>query len=278
MKSKIIQRISKRIKTEIRVRLPIKKSEKKNEDIIISLTSYPLRYKTLFLVIRSLLHQKIKASKIVLYLYKGESEEHPKKLLKLKRHGFEIKLVDENLGPHKKYFYALQEYSDKVVITVDDDIIYPKTLVSDLYNSYKKNSNCIIANRVHFITKDKAHKISSYNNWKKEYTTETRPSHNLIAIGCGGVLYPPNIFPKEVFNIVAIKKYCLNADDIWLKFMELKNNIKVLYSGSKNYSPLCIRNTQETGLFHVNAELNKNDIYIRNMENFTSINMADFFD
>ena len=277
MKRKIIQRITKRIKNEIRVRLPIKKAKKKNEDIIISLTSYPPRYKTLFLVIRSLLHQKIRASKIVLYLYKDEVEELPKRLLKLKKHNFEIKLVDENLGPHKKFFYALQEYSDKVVITVDDDIIYPKTLVSDLYSSYKKNSNCIIANRVHFITKDNANKISSYNNWKREYKKEIRPSHSLIAIGCGGVLYPPNIFPKEVFDIVAIKKYCLNADDIWLKFMELKNNIKVLYSGSKNHSPLCIRNTQKTGLFHVNAELNKNDIYIRNMENFTSINIADFF-
>lgn len=275
---KIMQRISNRIKNEIRVRLPIKKAKKKNEDIVIALTSFPPRYKTLFLVIRSLLHQKIRVSKIVLYLYKGEAEELPKKLLKLKRHDFEIKLVDENLGPHKKYFYALQEYSDKVVITVDDDIIYPKTLVSDLYNSYKKNSNCIIANRVHFIIKDKAQKISSYNNWKKEYTIETMPSHSLIAIGCCGVLYPPNIFPKEVFCIDAIKKYCLNADDIWLKFMELKNNIKVLYSGSKNYLPLCIRNTQETGLFHTNAERNKNDIYIKSIENFTSINIADFLD
>lgn len=273
-----MQRISNRIKNEIRVRLPIRKAKKKNEDIVIALTSFPPRYKTLFLVIRSLLHQKIRVSKIVLYLYKGEAEELPKKLLKLKKHGFEIKLVDENLGPHKKYFYALQEYSDKVVITVDDDIIYQKTLVSDLYNSYKKNSNCIIANRVHFIIKDKAQKISSYNNWKKEYTIETMPSHSLIAIGCCGVLYPPNIFPKEVFCIDAIKKYCLNADDIWLKFMELKNNIKVLYSGSKNYLPLCIRNTQGTGLFHINTECNKNDIYIKNIQNFTSINIADFLD
>ena len=32
----------------------------------------------------------------------------------------------EDLKAHKKYYYAFKEYPDDIVITVDDDVIYPQ--------------------------------------------------------------------------------------------------------------------------------------------------------
>ena len=123
----------------------------------------------------------------------------------------------------------------------------------------------------------KDNKIESYNNWLWEYKNELNPSHSLLATGVGGVLYPAHIFPKETFNKDDIKKYCLNTDDIWLKFMELKNDIKVVFTNSKIIHPLTIRNSQDSGLMHTNtSNENRNDINIKLMEDFTKINLAKY--
>ena len=194
----------------------------------------------------------------------------------MQKYNFIIKENYEDLKPHKKYFYAMQEFSDKIIITVDDDLIYDENLISDLYNSYKKYPNCVSARRVHKMTQ-KDNKIESYNNWLWEYKNELNPSHSLLATGCGGVLYPAHIFPKETFNKDDIKKYCLNTDDIWLKFMELKNDIKVVFTNSKIIHPLTIRNSQDSGLMHTNtSNENRNDINIKLMEDFTKINLAKY--
>ena len=89
-------------------------------------------------------------------------------------------------------------------------------------------------------------------------------------------LYPSNILPPETFDIENIKKYCLDTDDIWLKFMELKNNVKVVFTNSKVIHPLTIRHTQEDSLMQTNTKNeNINDINIKNMEKFTGIKLGD---
>lgn len=273
---KIIKRLIKRLFIQIKLFTPIK-IKNINKDIIVSLTSYPSRLQKLHYVIRSLLHQKMSPYKIILYLGSDTKDSDiPYSLKKLQKYNFEIKKNYEDLKPHKKYFYAMQEFSDKIIITVDDDLIYDENLISDLYNSYKKYPNCVSARRVHKMTQ-KDNKIESYNNWLWEYKNELNPSHSLLATGCGGVLYPAHIFPKETFNKDDIKKYCLNTDDIWLKFMELKNDIKVVFTNSKIIHPLTIRNSQDSGLMHTNtSNENRNDINIKLMEDFTKINLAKY--
>ena len=274
----MIKRILRRVLTELYVRMPISKSHNNVQGLIISLTSYPARLPQLNLVIRSLLKQKAAPEKIILYLGKDTDPSMlPSSLTKLTRYNFEIKSGYEDIKPHKKYYYAMQEYPEHTIITVDDDLIYDNKLVSDLLECSKNNPGSICARRVNLITKDDNGKLNPYSKWKWEYKELTDPSHALIATGCGGVLYPPHILPPESFDIKAIKEYCLNTDDIWLKFMELKNDIKVVFSNNKVIHPLTLRHTQDSGLLQTNTSgENRNDINIVNMQNFTKINLADY--
>ena len=121
---KIIKRLIKRLFIQIKLFTPIK-IKNINKDIIVSLTSYPSRLQKLHYVIRSLLHQKMSPYKIILYLGSDTKDSDiPYSLKKLQKYNFEIKKNYEDLKPHKKYFYAMQEFSDKIIITVDDDLIY----------------------------------------------------------------------------------------------------------------------------------------------------------
>ncbi|MBO4828839.1 MAG: glycosyltransferase [Fibrobacter sp.] len=245
-----------------------KKSSNTDKSIIVSLTSYPARFKTLDICIKSLLNQKLPASKIILYLSKDiQIDSLPKSLLKLQRYGLEIRNNCEDLKPHKKYFYAIQEFKDSIVVTADDDVIYPKDWLDSLYKSYLQHPNCISARRVHRITRDVNNKAVSYQHWELECKSILQPSMNLVAIGVGGVLYPPHIFDSSIqyFNETDITEICLNADDIWLKYLEAIQGTPVVWVPNKQCHPITIFDNQikESALFKTNLKENQNDQYIQ---------------
>ncbi len=251
-------------------------SVQQKPQLIISLTSYPARYDTLFICIKSLLRQSMKPDNIILSIYINEMDCIPQSVLELQKYGVTILPVDENLKPHKKYYYVMQQYPDAAVITVDDDLIYDKNLVKDLCKSYKKYPYAVSARRVHKITKDPVTGlIKPYNDWEWEYKKLRTPSFELIATGCGGVLYPPHCLPKGTFNITAIQKLCLNADDIWLKFMEQKAHVPVVWVPHLPVHPYKLKLTSDQELAKENCSNNQNDVYIQRLEEFFHFSLSE---
>ena len=76
---------------------------------------------------------------------------------------------------------------------------------------------------------DKVGKLKNYNEWLWEYKKCRVPKHCLFATDGAGVLFPPHILMKETFDKENIVALCLNADDIWLKCMEIKSDKRVVY-------------------------------------------------
>ena len=46
----------------------------------------------------------------------------------------------------------MQEFPDDIIVTVDDDVIYYKEMLSELYKTYLKFPKCIVTGRAHEIT------------------------------------------------------------------------------------------------------------------------------
>ncbi|GHT78976.1 hypothetical protein FACS1894130_06570 [Spirochaetia bacterium] len=251
--------------------------EPRQHHIVVSLTSFPARFSLVQFSIKSILHQTIKPDVILLNLSAeevGSENDLPESVLTFKKRGLKICIVPYNLKPHNKYIYAMQNYPDSLIITVDDDCIYDRRMIEKLYKSFLKYPKVISAKRVHKITRDSAGNLLPYRNWHYEYQGETAPSFDLLATGVGGVLYPPRLLPPEIFDIEKIKELCLNADDIWLKFMEIKNNIPVVWVKTKRVHPVTIRNSQKTTLQKLNFHDNQNDTYIANLKNHYGIDLT----
>ena len=251
--------------------------EKRSHHIVVSLTSFPARFDTLHFSIKSILCQSMKPDIIFLCLTKQEVKneaELPSSVLEFKKHGLKIFFADDNLKPHNKYYHAIKQYPKSLLITVDDDNMYDKNLISDLYTSYLKYPSTISARRVHKINSDEKNNLLPYNKWYYEYKRKTEPSYDLLATGVGGALYPPGILPAETFDADKIKELCLNADDIWLKFMELKNNIQVVWVKGSRVHPYIIKRAQKITLQKNNYHENQNDKYITALQNYYGINMA----
>lgn len=237
--------------------------------ITVSMTTFPRRIFEVEKTLVSLLDQSIKPDRVVLCLTEEEfpngEAELPESLLSLKKYGLSILWGKENLRCHNKYYYAMQAFPDDIIITVDDDIYYEKNIVEKLYKGYERFPNVISALRTHLITFDQYGGIKRYNDWKYQYSNLIdMPSYVLCATGVGGVLYPPHILPKETFNTQNIKKLCYRADDIWLKFMELINDVPVVKVGDQVELSF-VGETQQIGLCYDNVTMGGNDEFIYNM-------------
>lgn len=245
--------------------------------IVVSLTSFPARFSLVEFSIKSILNQTLKPDVVLLILPAeevGSENDLPESVLAFKKQGLKICIVPYNLKPHNKYIYALQNYPDSLVITVDDDCIYDRHMIEDLCKSYSKFPRVISAKRVHKITTDTGGNLLPYQNWLYEYHGRTEPSFDLLATGVGGVLYPPRLLPPETFDTAKIKELCLNADDIWLKFMEIKNTIPVVWVKTKSVHPVTIKYSQKTTLQKSNFHANQNDRYIDALKKNYGIDLA----
>lgn len=238
--------------------------ECEKEQIIVSLTSYPKRFETIIPVLKSILLQEVKPNKIILW-YDCKDDEITQEMRELQKFGVEYRHVDVNLKPHNKYLYAMKEFPEACIITVDDDLIYPSDTIKSLVECHRQYPDCVCARRVHRIRTNRNGMIMSYLRWGTEYKRLKEPSHRLCATGAGGVLYPPHCLDERTFDISVIQEQCLGADDIWLKYMELLNDTKVVYAENNMVRPPEVPNSQETSLSYYNVLHNVNDKYIENM-------------
>ncbi|MGY4695063.1 glycosyltransferase [Ligilactobacillus salivarius] len=241
-------------------KIGIETNSKRNKKIIVSLTSYHKRFSTLDSCVKTLLLQTMKPNKIILYIVEDDKKYLPEKVLKLQKYGLEIRYVKDDLRPHKKYYYAMKEFPNDIVITTDDDCLYSKYLVEELYKTYKKFPHAITAGRARNI-RVKNGEFLSYNTW--DLTEKSfKPSLSLLATGVGGVLYPPHLLKlSELLNVNEINKY-ISVDDLWLKAVELVGRVPVVLCDSKvDRVRIELPGAAENGLTKVNVELNQNDMY-----------------
>ena len=235
------------------------------DNTIISLTSFPKRLSTLWLVVESLKRQTIRPYKIILYLSNQEvsKADLPSSLLKEEDELFEIRFRDGKMRAHGKYYFAICDFPNKNIVTVDDDIVYSPKMLEYLLNGHMAYPNDVITNCSRQILLDSNGNIEAYKKWKiinnvdncSEYYT-----HNLlIPMGVGGVLYPSNSLYKDALNFELAKKLSYLADDLWLYSQIVLAGRKVIKTAfdSKQNIPVYIKDN--VSLSSVNVGQNKND-------------------
>lgn len=195
--------------------------------IVISLTSFGKRIHDVYLTVESLFQQSHKADKILLCLSaEAFNEDNLPAVLKLQRErGLDIEFVEKDLGPYTKFYYALRKYPDALLVTVDDDILYPIDLVDRLYSAYLREPDKIHCGRAHRITFDDSGRLRPYKQWWRQ-SQDAESSMAIFPTGVGGVLYFPGCFDDEIFNRDAFLRLAPGADDVWLKAMSLKRGIE----------------------------------------------------
>jgi len=257
-------------------------TEKRDFDITVSFTTYPTRIKSAIYVADAMLRQTLKPDRVILVLAEDEYSSKydlPEDYKQLEKRGLSIIFV-ENLKPHNKYQYAMKNYPNSIVITVDDDILYDDNLIETLFNSHRKHPKAVSAMRAHRILfSDK--KVLSYNDWGFESTYTDMPAFDLIATGVGGVLYPPQFLMAKhemLFNISAIRENSLLNDDIWLKLLELQCDVPVVLAKHSPPDILLVPSSQKTSLQSSNVDSERNDKIMRDTMRYLEITGDDLYE
>ena len=256
--------------------IQINQTQKREKQIIVSLTSYPARLHNVGITIKSIMSQTMKPDQIILYLGEDTPKDAvPESLLKLKKNGLSIIFVKQNSGSYKKFLYSFKDYWDEYVLTIDDDLIYPRDMIETLYKAAKKNPNCIIARRCHLMLSDLSGKILPYSKWKLEEQSIVKPSMSLFATTGAGTLFRPSLFLNGWDDNNTFMSFCKNADDIWIKFMCIKSNVPILFTPSQRVMPIEIIAEDFNSLKYLNMT-ESNDKCINRLQDLLNINLSEY--
>ena len=237
--------------------------------LIVSLTTYPKRIGLIPQVLESLYEQTRTPDEIVLWLapeqFPEREKELPERLVELSGQGkLTIRWCDD-LKAHKKYFFAMQEYPEDLIVTVDDDLTYSPDTLAVLYNSYLLYPDAVSTVRAHLMVHDENRQILPYLSWIQETDACIHePSMQLMATGGAGVLYPPHLFRKEFFDQQAIMENSPYADDLWLKAMQLASEVPVVVARPHEQLRY-IPDSQEEALYLINVRQDQNDVQLKNI-------------
>ena len=233
--------------------------------IIVSLTSFPARIKTVHQTIKTLLTQSLKADQVILWLapeqFPNKERDLPQELLCLKEKGLTIDWYHD-IRSYKKLIPTLKKYPEAIIVTADDDILYPVNWIEELYKEYCEDTKTIWCHRARRINlREKA--ITSYKTWSLDVTKNIPCYLNFCTSG-GGVLYPPHCFHSDILNENQFMLLAPQADDIWLWAMLVMNNKKINVVNNNMKFLNLVEGTQETALWHSNVE-GKNDEQFMNV-------------
>lgn len=219
--------------------------------LIVSLTSYPARFKDLHVVLRGLLAQSVKPDLIVLNLDYGDECLLPTSVRKLV--GNSIKIITRApIRSYGKLINTLRDYPEANIITVDDDMLYPSNLVAQLVKGAERNEGSIVCARAHRLSINPDGFLLPYISWPFNVRDDfaRKPSIDLMPTGVGGVLYPAHSLHQRIFDMETALRICPTADDIWFYWMARLAGTKHVVVGD----PVGFRTvgSQESGLFHEN--------------------------
>ena len=253
------------------------KGEARKVPVVVSMTTFPPRFAKIGMVIKSLLCQDYKPDRIVIYLDgKTTYEDLTEEMKGFEKYGVEYRFHNEILlKSHSKYFFAMQEFPEAIIVTTDDDVIVPRDWLSSLMDTYQKYPGAVCSRRVHLMRYDEKGFLP-YNHWYDQWRGIKKPSHLLIATGVGGVLYPPHCLPAEAFDEQRIRELALNADDIWLKCWEVMGNIPVVWAANQEVSLLETEAEHEIALSNSNVNESQNDIILNKVLEYYHLSVSDF--
>ena len=180
--------------------------------LIVSLTSYPARFASLHLVLRSLLSQTVRPDQVVLWLDEGDEATLPAAVTDLA--GVEIKICP-NWRSYKKIVPSLRDNPGAHLVTADDDIYYARDWLEMLVRHADAG---VVCHRAHRITLNGAGLPKSYEDWQRNLDAPDCSSL-IFPTGVGGVLYAPGVFHPDICDPDIFMQLAPAADDVWLYWM-----------------------------------------------------------
>jgi hypothetical protein len=182
---------------------------------VVSLTSFPARIGSLWIVVECLLRQTRKPRDIFIYLDEGEfgnQPELPRCLTRRLRRGVSVIWVT---GGYRSYNKLVHSYGlmNLPVVTVDDDKYLPRDFLAQIMSFHDSHPRHIVGGRGWKLPGKHIEEGRFGEGWQR--ATRGEQGRHLFLPGVDGVLYPPGSLDSRVGDMDAATRLCPTNDDIW---------------------------------------------------------------
>jgi len=235
------------------------------EKIIVSFTTWPKRDKFVPIMLESIHNQSMKPDKVIMWL---SDEEYPNNAIPshlkecIKNKYITDVFFTKNTFAHKRW-EAHRKYIDSYIITVDDDIIYEKDFIKDLYTVSSKNRDKVTVWTTRYNEYDGIIRIDS------DVFDRVNMKRNQILSGL--TCFPPNLFPQESFNYCHLRDdYNIKSDDAWVRAWVVKKKLDVIgVYDIKDKKWKGIPGSRKYGNWEINKQINEKGVQ-KVVENFAN--------
>jgi len=242
-------------------------SEKRNEAVIASLTSYPARIDYVWLAIKSIMLQTYSPDRVILWLAEEQfpTRELPQNLTDLQKNGLEIRWIKDIYG-HKKYHVpVIEQKHDEVVITFDDDIIYSPKCIERLMKTHKRFPGCLVCDRGQ-VFEDKSQENSG--RWQTISNIGVdKPTYSMNPSPGGGCLIPFGAFHPDAVKEECFRPLAYKNDDLWYMFMCAENGTRMVKTRKYHRTFSVINGSQEEQMATDNVVGDRNRVIMEGLKN-----------
>lgn len=229
---------------------------------VVSLTTFGARWERVHYALESIGSGRLRPSRLLLWVAPSLLETAlPETLKRLRRRGLEV-LSCEDVGPHTKYFPAVSLLKlECSLVTADDDVLYPVDWLERLRDAALNRPSHVVAHRARSICFGEDGRLAPYVQWRHCESVSPSPLH--FALGVGGVLYPAAMQQALREAGDGFRSCCPRADDVWLKFVALRNGVDVVQIERSPPVVTDLPGTRGAGLARHNVSGGGNDTQIQ---------------
>lgn len=231
------------------------------QNLIVSLTSFPARIKHAWMAIESVFQQTALPERIVLVLSIEEfpGKKLPRSIQKQIDRGLEVFWTDRNLRSYDKLLPVLEKFGDWDILTIDDDKFLPHDAVRELRNASLTYPGEVIGGRGWQILPCEG-ELRFGEAWVRA-DLSSNPARVFLT-GNGGILYPKNSLHECVKDISTALRLAPTSDDIWFWAASVLRGTGRRCLGKSPYVPIHAQRKTPA--------LNKENL-TRDVENFRAV-------
>lgn len=250
-------------------------AEIKDQETIVSLTTIPERVNYVAIAIESIFRQSIKPDRIILWLSDAQKSSQisetsswlPQALRKQQQRGLEIRFC-KDIGSYRKLVPTMKLFPQALIVTADDDLMYPPDWLARLVDANIKEPEFIHCHLAHRISFSSQFNVSPYAEWEKFSSTLEGPSLDLFPTTGGGIIISRHHLHADLMNEALFLKLCPTADDVWVKAMSLLVGTKCKKVSGKPAKFKAIKIAHNKSLFTTNVKRGGNDVQIAQLDKY----------
>lgn len=218
---------------------PKRRPDDGSSSAVVALTSYPERIVHAWRSIETILRQDIHAGTVVLVLAESDfpRREIPLRLQRQTKRGLEILWVRRNGFSFDKLIPVRSLFPESPIITVDDDLYFPSSLVGDLVaTSYDFPGAIIGARGWRVAASPDDGKLRFGDGWTRSVSGDA--GRGLHLPGGNGCLYPPQSLDPMVDRLDLALELAPTNDDIWFWIHAVRAGTEFVCLGMPPHLPV----------------------------------------